>query len=109
MGTGNIDGVYPDRLERCWVSSPEVNEKLQECDRAIYTVGFQPRTLPATPQWGPLHYNPRTESSAPAYWAGIAFPGIRGGPLRLRPARVALKKFMDYLNSVLPLWMVYGT
>lgn len=65
MGQENIDGVYPDRLERYWVSGPEFEAKLQECDRAIYTVGFEPRTLPATPQWGPLHYNPQNGIIAP--------------------------------------------
>lgn len=106
----NIDGVLPDRLERCWVSSPEFEEKLQECDRAVYTVGFEPRKLPTTPQWGPLRYNPQNGIIAPGLFGlGIAFPEYAEDPYGYGQHRVGLKKFMDYLNSVLPLWMVYGT
>ncbi len=37
----NIDGVYPERLERCSVSSPEYDEKIAECDRVVYAVGLR--------------------------------------------------------------------
>lgn len=106
----NIDGRYPDRLERCWVSSAEFDGKLAECDRVVYTVGFQRRTLPETPQWGPLDYNPQNGIIAPGLFGlGIAFPEYAEDPYGYGQYRVGLKKFMDYLNSVLPLWMVYRT
>ncbi len=71
----NIDGVYPERLERCWVSSPDFDEKLAACDRVVYTVGFEPRTVPETPQWGQLDYNPNNGILAPGLFGlGIAFP-----------------------------------
>lgn len=106
----NIDGVHPDRLERYLVSGPKFDAKLRECDRAIYTVGFEARTLPATPQWGPLQYNPQNGIIAPGLFGlGIAFPEYAEDPYGYGQHRVGLKKFMDYLNSVLPLWMVYGT
>lgn len=106
----NIDGVYPDRLERYWVSSPEFDEKLRECDRVVYTVGFDRRELPATPQWGPLEYNQQNGIIAPGLFGlGIAFPEYAEDPYGYGQYRVGLKKFMDYLNSVLPLWTVYGT
>lgn len=106
----NIDGAYPERLERCWVSGPDFDEKLAECDRAVYTVGFERRKLPATPQFGPLDYNPQNGIIAPGLFGlGIAFPEYAADPYGYGQYRVGLKKFMDYLNSVLPLWMVYGT
>lgn len=106
----NIDGVYPDRLERYWVSSPEFEEKLRECDRVVYTVGFDRRELPATPQWGPLEYNQQNGIIAPGLFGlGIAFPEYAEDPYGYGQYRVGLKKFMDYLNCVLPLWTVYGT
>ena len=106
----NIDGVHPERLERCWVSSPEFEEKLHECDRVVYTVGFDRRKLPETPQWGPLDYNQQNGIIAPGLFGlGIAFPEYAEDPYGYGQYRVGLKKFMDYLNSVLPLWTVYGT
>jgi hypothetical protein len=106
----NIDGVYPERLERYWVSSPEFNEKLKTCDRVVYTVGFERRKLPETPQWGPLDYNQQNGIIAPGLFGlGIAFPEYAEDPYGYGQYRVGLKKFMDYLNSVLPLWIKYGT
>ena len=106
----NIDGELPDRLERCWVSSPEFNEKLAQCHRAVYTVGFERRKLPETPQWGELEYNQQNGILAPGLFGlGIAFPEYAEDPYGFGQYRVGLQKFMDYLNSVLPLWMVYGT
>ena len=106
----NIDGVFPERLERCWVSSPEFEEKLAACDHVVNTVGFEPRELPETPQWGPLRYNRKNGILAPGLFGlGIAFPEYAKDPYGYGQYRVGLKKFMDYLDSVLPLWMVYGT
>lgn len=106
----NIDGVYPPRLERCWVSSPRFAEMLDECDRVVYTVGFERRKLPATPQWGELDYNRINGIIAPGLFGlGIAFPEYAEDPYGYGQFRVGLKKFMDYLDAVLPLWMVYGT
>ena len=105
----NIDGVYPDRLDRCWISSPDFAEKLAACDRAIYTVGFEPRKLPATPQWGQLDYNPTNGIIAPGLFGlGIAFPAYTPDPNGYGEYRVGLKKFMDQLESVLPLWLRYA-
>lgn len=106
----NIDGVLPERLERCSVSSPNFEEKLGECDLVVYTVGFERRKLPATPQWGQLAYNPQNGILAPGLFGlGIAFPEYAVDPYGYGQHRVGLKKFMDYLDSVLPLWLVYGT
>jgi hypothetical protein len=106
----NIDGVHPEKLERCWVSDPEFEDKLRTCDRVVYTVGFDRRKLPATPQWGQLDYNQQNGIIAPGLFGlGIAFPQYAQDPYGYGQHRVGLKKFMDYLNSVLPLWMKYGT
>jgi len=104
----NIDGVYPDRLERCWISSPDFEEKLAECDRAVYTVGFERRTLPETKQWGQLDYNPNNGILAPGLFGlGIAFPARATDRYGYVEYRVGLKKFTDHLHSVLPLWFRY--
>jgi cation diffusion facilitator CzcD-associated flavoprotein CzcO len=106
----NIDGVYPERLERCLVSGPQFAELIAACDRAVYTVGFERRKLPETPQWGELDYNPANGIIAPGLFGlGIAFPEYAEDPYGYGQFRVGLQKFMDYLDAVLPLWMRYGT
>jgi cation diffusion facilitator CzcD-associated flavoprotein CzcO len=106
----NIDGVHPDRLERCWVSSPDFEDKLAACDRAVYTVGFERRRLPETKQWGQLEYNPNNGILAPGLFGlGIAFPARGTDRYGYVEYRVGLKKFMDHLDSVLPLWLRYST
>ncbi len=105
----NIDGVYPERLERCWVSSPDFDEKVAACDRVVYTVGFKPRTVPETPQWGRLGHNPNNGILAPGLFGlGIAFPARGIDRYGYVEDRVGLKKFMDHLDAVLPLWLRYA-
>ena len=105
----NIDGVLPERLERYWASSPEFSEQLVRCDRAVYTVGFERRSLPETPQWGQLECNRTNGILAPGlFGVGIAFPQYARDPYGYGQFRVGLKKFMDHLDAVLPLWLRYG-
>ena len=40
---------------------------------------------------------------------GVAFPEYAEDPYGFGQYRVGLKKFMDYLDSVLPLWLLYRT
>lgn len=105
----NIDGVHPERLERCWIGSPDFAEKVAACDRVIYTVGFERRTLPVTKQWGQLDYNPVNGILAPGLFGlGVAFPEFATDRYGYGQYRVGLKKFMDHLNAVLPLWLRYA-
>jgi cation diffusion facilitator CzcD-associated flavoprotein CzcO len=106
----NIDGVLPDRLERCLVDGPDFDEKIAECDLAVYTVGLERRTLPATRQWNHLDYNPDNGILAPGlFGVGIAFPARAVDRYGSKEYRVGLKKFMDHLDAVLPLWTRYST
>ncbi|MEO6792434.1 MAG: FAD-dependent oxidoreductase [Mycobacterium sp.] len=106
----NIDGTYPERLDRCSVSSPEFQERLQECSHVVYTVGFQCRQLPVTPQWGPLKYDASNGILAPGlFGVGIAFPEYQTDPLGSGQYRVGLHKFMQRLDDALPLWLRYNT
>lgn len=106
----NIDGTHPERLERCWVNSPEFGERLSACTHAVYTVGFEPRPLPLTPQWGRLKYDASNGILAPGlFGVGIAFPAYRINPLGSGEFRVGLHKFMQLLDETLPLWLRYST
>jgi cation diffusion facilitator CzcD-associated flavoprotein CzcO len=104
-----IDGSYPDRLERCWVDGPDFAEQLAACDRVVYTVGFERRKLPATRQFGELDYDPTNGILAPGlFGCGIAFPAYGVDRYGYGQYRVGLKKFMDHLEAVLPLWFRYA-
>ncbi|HEY5236271.1 MAG TPA: pyridine nucleotide-disulfide oxidoreductase, partial [Rhabdochlamydiaceae bacterium] len=56
-----------------------------------------------------LDYDDKTGIIAPGLFGlGIAFPESRLGPLGHLDYRVGLWKFMDYLNSILPIWTEYA-
>ena len=106
----NIDGLRPDRLERYPVRCPEFQELLQMCDHVVYTIGFERRQFPLTPQWGPLEYNVTNGILAPGLFGiGIAFPDYQTDPLGFGEYRVGLFKFMQHLNAALPVWLNYST
>ncbi len=105
----NIDGVLPDKLERCWTGSKDFDEKVAECDHVLYTVGFERRTLPAVKPFGQLDYNATNGIIAPGLFGlGIAFPSYGEDPYGYGQYRVGLKKFVDHINAVLPLWLDYS-
>lgn len=105
----NIDGTYPQRLERCWVNDPEFGARLRECTHVVYTVGFEPRRLPVTPQWGPLKHDASNGILAPGlFGVGIAFPEYHINPLGSGEYRVGLSKFIQLLDAALPLWLRYS-
>jgi cation diffusion facilitator CzcD-associated flavoprotein CzcO len=106
----NVDGKRPQRLTRCLIGDPEFERILEVCDRVVYTVGFERRHLPLTPQWGPLEYDPSNGILGPGlFGVGIAFPEYWIDPLGAGQYRVGLLKFMQRLDSALPLWLRYGT
>ncbi|MCV7315416.1 FAD-dependent oxidoreductase [Mycolicibacillus parakoreensis] len=103
----NIDGVHPERLRRCHVDDPAFDALLRRCDRVVHTVGFRPRTIPSTPPTP--DYDPATGILAPGLFGlGIAFPEYWVDPLGSGQYRVGLRKFMQRLETVLPLWLRYG-
>ncbi|MCV7032483.1 FAD-dependent oxidoreductase [Mycobacterium sherrisii] len=106
----NIDGTCPERLETYSVTHLEFEEILQACDHVVYTIGFERRHLPLTPQWGSLQYDPTNGILAPGLFGiGIAFPEYWIDPLGGGQYRVGLHKFMQRLETGLPLWFRYGT
>lgn len=106
----NIDGTWPDRLERHCVLSPDFDEQLRTCDHVVYTIGFERRQSIATPQWGHLDYNTANGILAPGLFGiGIAYPEYRTDPLESGHYRIGLLKFMQRLKTVIPLWLRYST
>lgn len=105
----NINGVWPDRLERYLSSDPQFQQALSTCNKVVYAVGFEPRTLPNTPQLRGLTYNDRNGIIAPGLFGlGIAFPEKVEDHFGNEEYNVGIWKFMNYLNKVLPLWFQYA-
>jgi len=104
----HIDGTFPPNLKRVLVSDIRFEESLAACNKAIYAVGFERRKTPVLEQYKTTHYDDRTGIIAPGLFGlGIAFPQAKYNPLDQLEHRVGLWKFMDYLNSTLPIWQKY--
>ena len=104
----HLDGKLSDKLERVLVSDHTFDESLRLCNKAVYATGFERRKLPLLEQFDKLHYDDRTGIIAPGlFGCGIAFPQAKFNPLGQLEHRVGLWKFMDYLNTIFPLWLKY--
>ncbi|MBS0624546.1 MAG: FAD-dependent oxidoreductase [Verrucomicrobia bacterium] len=105
----HLDGKLPEKLDRVLVSDPTFDESLALCNKAVYAIGFERRKLPVLEQYEKLHYDDRTGIIAPGlFGCGIAFPQARFNKIGHLEHRVGLWKFMDYLNSIIPIWIKYS-
>ncbi len=105
----HLDGTPPHNLKRVLTSAHTFEESLALCSKAIYAIGFERRKLPILEQYEHLHYDDRTGIIAPGLFGfGLAFPQAKFNPLGQVDFRVGLWKFMDYLNSILPIWVKYA-
>lgn len=106
----HIDGALPPRLERVCLHDNDFESVLRDCDHALYTIGFERRDSPSTPQWGRLNHNPANGIIAPGlFGCGIAFPRQRQDPFGFIQHRVGLHKFMTDITEAMPVWLNYGT
>lgn len=102
----HIDGIWPPNLKRVLVSDHTFEESLALCNKVVYATGFEKRKLPVLEQYERLHYDDKTGIIAPGLFGfGIAFPQAKFDRLGHLEHRVGLWKFMDYLNSILPIWL----
>jgi len=95
----------------CWVVEPGIQRQAQKPATASSTrSASNGGKLPATPQWGPLPYNQqkRDHCTWPCSGWALRFPNTRKIHTGSDNTEWGLKKFMDYLDSVLPLWLRYG-
>lgn len=103
----NLHGSLPQKLERVFSSQEHIEHYLPHCNKAIYAVGFTRRHIPIMGV-GELNYNPYNGVIAPGLFGlGIAFPQAKTDRFGNLEYRVGLWKFMDYLNTILPVWMRY--
>lgn len=105
----HLDGTLPKNLKRCHISDKAFEERLALCNKVVYAVGFERRKTPVIEQFPKTGYQDTTGIIAPGLFGlGIAYPQAQFDPLGNREFRVGLWKFMDYLNSVLPIWLKYA-
>jgi hypothetical protein len=104
----HLQGTPPEKLQRVYASDENVEHFLPHCNKAIYAVGFEHRGIIIT-DLGKLEYNPYNGIIAPGLFGlGIAFPQAKTDRFGNLEYRVGLWKFMDYLSTVLPVWMRYS-
>lgn len=104
----NLNGKLPDKLERVYSSHANVAEHLPLCTKVIHAIGFTKRAplIEGFPEWSHNSYN---GIIAPGlFGVGIGFPENKTDPYGNTEARVGLRKFMVYLDDVIPLWLKYS-
>ena len=106
----HLDGTPPENLKRCLASDKTFEEVLALCNKVVYAVGFEKRKTPVLEQFPNANYQETTGIIAPGLFGlGIAYPQAQFDPLGNREYRVGLWKFMDYLNTILPIWFQYAS
>lgn len=104
-----LHGARLSYLECYPVSDRLFEETFSMCNKVIYAVGFERRKLPVLEQFPGLDYQETTGVIAPGLFGlGIAYPQAQLDPLGNKEYRVGLWKFMDYLNTILPIWLKYA-
>jgi hypothetical protein len=74
----------------------------------IYAVGFEKKQVPVIETYPTADYSDTTGIIAPGLFGfGIGYPQMKFDRMGNKTYRVGLWKFMDYLNTVLPIWMNY--
>ncbi len=105
----NLHGNLPDNLIRLHSNEENIEHYLPQCDKVIYAVGFNRRTLPVVDELAHMKYIEQTGIIAPGLFGlGIAFPEAKYNPFGMVEYRVGLWKFMDYLNRIMPVWLNYA-
>ena len=105
----HLDGHYPPHFTRVLTTEKTFQESLALCNKVIYAVGFNRRKIPVLEQYETMDYNDKTGIIAPGLFGiGIAFPQAQYDPLMNLEHRVGLWKFMDYLNTIMPIWHKYS-
>ena len=112
-----LHSELPPRLTRIYSDEAGVKAALSQSTKVIYATGFHQRPLPEgieglTPGHGgmqPVAFNPHCGIIAPGlFGAGIGYPEERTDRYGNVESRVGLWKFMEYIDSAMPLWQQYN-
>ncbi len=105
----NIDGKLPKRVERVHCDDSAWDEKVKQCTKAVYCIGFAPRTdIKIIDIPYPVNYNPYNGIIAQGlFGTGVGFPNLVTDPFGYQEWNVGVGKFMNYIQQVLPIWLKY--
>jgi hypothetical protein len=96
----------PKNILRVYNNEASRAQYLPECDKIIYSVGYERNEIPLTEEYQHLEYDDTTGIIAPRLFGiGIAFPEYYCDPLGNEDYRVGLKSFMDYAQRIIPQWV----
>lgn len=105
----NINGKWPSNFERALATPENMAKLLPSCQKAICAVGFERRQKPLFYGFQNLNYIPQCGIIAPGLFGfGIAFPELKMNPIGLAEHRIGLRKFKEYIEQILPLWLNYN-
>jgi hypothetical protein len=105
----HLDGTQPKHLTRVYANQENIEHYLPQCDKVVYAVGFERRTLPIIEGLGHVSYLDHCGIIAPGLFGlGIAFPQAKANQLDITEYRVGLWKFIEYLREILPIWLKYA-
>jgi hypothetical protein len=105
----HLNGTLPHNLLRVYSNEKNIQHYLPQCTKVIYAIGFERRSLPVIEGLGEVKYIEQVGIIAPGLFGfGIAFPEAQYNRLGMLEYRVGLRKFMDYLQRVMPIWLDYS-
>lgn len=106
--SANLSARQHKQVSRVLSTEKNITTHLPACDKVVYAIGFQRRTVDA----GDIelsHYDHSNGIIAPGlFGAGIAYPRRVVDPLGNVELSVGLYKFMNDIRLMLPLWQAYG-
>lgn len=104
----HIDGTMPDNLTRVYSNEDNMKTYLQQCDKAIYAVGFESRRSIQINGCTDQTYNPHHGIISPGLFGiGIGYPELKPDPYGYQETQVGLLKFAKYIQSIFPVWHQY--
>ena len=96
----------PENIIRVFNDEENRDHYLPECDKIIYSVGYQANDLPLVGDYENAQYDDKTGIIAPRLFGiGIAFPEYYCDPLGKTDHRVGLTSFMEYAQRIIPQWL----
>jgi len=104
----HISKQLDPRIKRYISNDNNIKQYLPLCNKAVYPVGFTPRTPNINGMGGAPHYDKNTGILEPGLLgAGIAFPREITDPFGSKELNVGLYKFMKDIRKALPIWIQY--
>ena len=106
----HIDGTWPKNLQRIHCDHPHMPQKLAECTKVIYAIGFEKRHNIHVPHYPDhaLDHNVCNGIIAPGLFGyGIAYPVLVRDPMGNSEYSVGIWKFSCQIERCFPVWEAY--